>query len=262
MSSCKNCGAEVSRPFCSECGQKGQIKVVNFQYVLEEIVGGIFQVDYGFFYTVKELFARPGHSIRQYLQGKRIKHFKPISFAFLLSTIYTVAILFIDQDTLLGEGIGGFVQAITDAAGKRNDSISKAEMKLIPALLWFKDNYAYTTLFLVPLFTIGTYVSFLGKGYNYFEHLILNLYVEGQKMIVYLIFVPFLYAFNEDINDILQMSQFIIGFLMGVITFVQFFKNTRIVSSVSRWILSYVLFYFMFMILFPVVVLVVFAFFT
>jgi Protein of unknown function (DUF3667) len=45
-------------------------------------------LDKGILFTTKELFTRPGHSIREFLDGKRVRHFKPISMVIILAGIY------------------------------------------------------------------------------------------------------------------------------------------------------------------------------
>lgn len=85
-------------------------------------------------------------------------------------------------ETILEEAIRRFTQTIKDfLISQGQNQITSIELQMTEPILWFKDNYAYTTLFLVPLVSLAPYVAFLGKGYNYFEHLILNLYVENQK---------------------------------------------------------------------------------
>lgn len=100
---CKNCGAQLNGNFCSQCGQKAKIDTINLSYILSEVSDTFLQVNHGLFYTIKELFLRPGISIRDYLAGKRKSYFKPIAYVLLLSTIYALLASLISETTFLGE---------------------------------------------------------------------------------------------------------------------------------------------------------------
>ena len=76
---CKNCGNIVEGEYCNHCGQRSNVGRITLSSLLNELTESIFQIDRGFFYTLTQLFARPGKSIREYLNGKRRKHFKPIA---------------------------------------------------------------------------------------------------------------------------------------------------------------------------------------
>lgn len=257
---CKNCNTSVTGDFCHNCGQATRTKEVNFKYVLQEIPNSILQVDRGFLYTIKELFTRPGHSIREYLEGKRVKHFKPIAFVLLLSALYVFSSLIINQNTIMGEAISGFSQAFQDTIekGKASYLESEAMPTIISFMDWVKNNYAYATLLLLPFAALTTYVAFLGEGYNYFEHLIINLYIEGQKLIVYLFFIPILYLVkNETIEDYLEFGLVLIPILFAVWTFIQFFYKNNKIATCLRLILSYMIYYILFNVLMFLGVLVI-----
>ncbi|AWH73606.1 hypothetical protein DCS32_05395 [Dokdonia sp. Dokd-P16] len=246
---CKNCGTTLEGDFCSNCGQKSHTDRINGTYVLQEIPNSVLQVDRGFLYTIKQLFTRPGHTIREYIEGKRVNHFKPISFVLLLATIYVFSSLLLDKNTVMGEAISGFIQALKDVL--KNGNASHIEREASPAIISFleivKDNYAYATIILLPFTALTTYISFLGKGYNYFEHLIVNLFVEGQKLIIYLICTPLLLInSNEDMAYFLEGALFIIPLIFAGWTFVQFFKESKTITTILRLVLSYMLYYILF----------------
>jgi hypothetical protein len=88
---CKNCGHSFHGNFCPECGQDAHTAPVNLHFFLHDIPHSVLHIDKGFFYTFKELIVRPGHAIREYLAGKRVRHFRPLAYLILLSTISTVA---------------------------------------------------------------------------------------------------------------------------------------------------------------------------
>ncbi|MCK6693727.1 MAG: DUF3667 domain-containing protein, partial [Thermoanaerobaculia bacterium] len=63
-----------------ECGQKAKTKRITTKTVWEEVRKSVIHYDQGFSYTVLQLLRRPGHAIREYLEGKRVNHIKPVKF--------------------------------------------------------------------------------------------------------------------------------------------------------------------------------------
>ncbi len=89
---CQNCGKGFEGNYC---GQKAGGRRIEAKYVRNKIPNSIFQLDRGFLFTLKELFIRPGHSIRDFLAGKRKSHYKPFSvikrraFAYVIKPNYS-----------------------------------------------------------------------------------------------------------------------------------------------------------------------------
>lgn len=85
---CLNCNEELVGKYCSNCSQPASTHRFSLSHVFKhDFVHGIFHFDKGFFFTIKELFTRPGHSIREYVKGKRVKHFNYFATVLLLLTI-------------------------------------------------------------------------------------------------------------------------------------------------------------------------------
>lgn len=87
---CKNCGKEFSGNFCPHCGQSATIEKINLPNFIEEFSSTVFQVNRGLPFTIKELFVRPGHAIRDFIEGKRKKYFKPILLTLSYCQLYII----------------------------------------------------------------------------------------------------------------------------------------------------------------------------
>ncbi len=59
-------------------------------FLEHDLVHNVLHIDRGMIYTIKELFTRPGHSIREYAEGKRMKHFHFISFIIIILALSSV----------------------------------------------------------------------------------------------------------------------------------------------------------------------------
>lgn len=226
---CKNCGNNFEGNFCNLCGQNSKVERLNFSSIVNEISDSIFQVNRGFFFTFKELSVRPGHAIREFIEGHRKYYFKPLAYALTLSTVYFVLSSLSGLNTFLGEIISGFT-----GATKENgiDSFSNV-------LIWFADNYAYTILLLIPVFSISSYLAFLGKGYNYWENLVLNSYITGHQAIIYsislipsIIWPDFYYT---------EVFIFLFTIFYSFWTFRQFFRELKLMETILRIVFVYLL---------------------
>jgi hypothetical protein len=85
--SCLNCGAALSTPYCSQCGQKAATHRISLTYLLHEIPHAIFHVDRGLIPTLVGLFRRPGVVVAEYLDGKRARYFNPLTLLVLCSSL-------------------------------------------------------------------------------------------------------------------------------------------------------------------------------
>lgn len=194
---CKNCNHPVEGNYCSNCGQTAKTGRIDTHYLVHEFAHGVLHVDKGIFYTMKELFVRPGVTIRDYLDGKRIKHFKPFSYLFLLATIYGFLMLFLNislsYDEILFEGM---------------DDEFRHHQQYYSDLLstWMIKHYAMFNLALLPFIALGSFWIFRKSGYNYGENLILNAYVSGQQIIILLAILPAIYFIdNKNLTINIQM---------------------------------------------------------
>ncbi len=227
---CKNCDQLVEGNFCSNCGQNSKVGRFNFLTFIKEVSGSIFQLNRGILFTAKELFIRPGKTIREYLGGKRKRHFKPLAYTFTLSTILYFLSKYLGGETQISDFIEGF-------NGDENEFKNFPEF--LSQLDWLAKNYSYTILMLLPLNSLASYIAFKGFGYNYLEHLVLNAYITGQQAIIYLIVS--LLKLGDLNSEIMATLSFLSSITYTFIVFWQFFSTGKKFSRILRFILTYFL---------------------
>ena len=83
---CQNCNEIITGHFCSNCGQK-KYKRIDRKYILDEIQYTFLHTNKGFLYSVKNIIKNPGKTAREFIDGNRVNHYKPILLAFVLSGI-------------------------------------------------------------------------------------------------------------------------------------------------------------------------------
>ena len=231
---CKNCGSHLEGKYCNNCGQKSNTRRIDFRFILNEISDSIFQVEHGLFYTILEMIKRPGHSIREFLQGRRKKHIKPLSFVFLLSTIYILSSVLTRKHTLLGDIATGMAEGLT---------LQTSDSPIILDMLdWMVNNQAYAYMLILPLFSLASFLAFYKFKYNYLEHLVINCFISGQQMLIYFIF-SMAYFNLSSINSFLEILPVAIGLVYTSWAFHQLFNKQQLIVNLALVLLTYFYFF-------------------
>ena len=166
---CKNCDQTYSGHFCNNCGQPADTHKLNLHFIMHDIQHAFFHFDKGVLFTAKELFTRPGDSIREFIEGKRVKHFKPISLVIILATLYGV-LRHLFHFSVLDK------KAVSEIQGVEYESLNE----------WILHHYYWIILLSIPMFSIASYLVFRKQGYNFIEHFVLNAYMASQRLICYI----------------------------------------------------------------------------
>jgi len=227
---CKNCDHIFEGNFCSHCGQNSSVKRISLSNFLSEFSESVFQINRGFFFTIRELSVRPGYSLKEYLSGKRQQHYKPLAYVLIMSTFYFLISQCMSQDTMLGDMITSFVQGFND----QNTGIQ------LPIQTWLIKNYAYSTLLLLPIFSLASFLSFRKQKINLAEHLVINSYITGQQAIYYTIITIVLNFIESNILEL-----FLIALATSYTGWVysQLFKGETLAGNILRTILTYILYF-------------------
>lgn len=230
---CKNCGEKLTGNYCSNCGQKAKVDRINAKYIYSEIPETFFQIDRGFFFTIKELFLRPGNSIRGFLEGKRKDYIKPIAYVLVLSTLYALLANLVSDTTFLGEVVLGMVEGGTT---------KESEPILTAILQWIADHHAYSMVLFLPFFSLASLLAFKRFNYNFFEHFVINAYLCGQQAIIYSFFVIIQYIGNTE-NYYFPILPLVLSIGFAFWTFIQVFNSLGKISSILRTVITYFLYF-------------------
>ncbi|PKB15827.1 DUF3667 domain-containing protein [Flavobacterium sp. 5] len=240
---CKNCHQTYTGHYCNNCGQPAETHKINIHYLWHDIQHGLLHFDKGIAYTAKQLFTRPGHSIREFIEGKRVRHFKPISLVMVLATAYIALIHILDIEM--------FVK--TKEAVDTNPNINIEKLGD-----WLSSHFAWITLVFIPLHTIGTAICFRKQGYNFIEYLVLNTYKASQKLYISILLIPLFYYYSGT-TTILTITKIVmlIDFILYFWTNEQFFNQLSKTKTFFLTLLTHLIFWFIF---FTIIVIGVFSF--
>ena len=107
-------GAE--QKYCPACGQPTPAHRIDWHFLGHELEHSVLHMDRGILYSLKNLMLRPGHFIRDYIEGRRARHVKPLML--MLIMILAAALVFLARYFLEGDVVGSAV-AMGGAAGAR-----------------------------------------------------------------------------------------------------------------------------------------------
>ncbi len=167
---CKNCNKTTTKNFCANCGQRTDTHRYSFKHFIKHnLVHGIWHIDSGILFTIKELFTRPGHSIREFINGKRVRHFNVIT----LLIIIVGASHFIEKQSSFH-----FTGLTPNNAGFNSffDEFTTSFPKIAILLAIFS-------------YSFFSFLWFRKAKLNFSEHLILNAYKSVTETILSLIYV-------------------------------------------------------------------------
>jgi hypothetical protein len=162
---CKNCTFEFEGKYCPDCGQKAKTKRITTKSVLEEVRKSLIHYDQGFFFTVLQLLRRPGHTVREYLEGKRAMHVKPVKFLLWTTALNFLVFHLVGMDT-------DMINALSAQQGN-----TKVSMKFSQFIF---DHPAILLFLMIPNIALFSWLYFRRQAYNYAEHFVLNAYLMGM----------------------------------------------------------------------------------
>lgn len=230
---CRNCSQHLlmHQKFCHECGQRTDTHRINFHYFLHEVPHSIFHVDGGILFTLKELFTRPGHTIREYLEGKRQPHFKPVMLVLIMGSVCALIQYLVkdkkaapEKKIIQGDFSESKLSEYVDFEGL------VAYFKEI--LEWLNTHFAFTVLLMLPIAAFGFFLGFRKYRLNYPEWLVVFLFLAGQSLAVYVFFI-FINRFLGSYNALF----FMICWSLVTFSLTQLFndRGTKYVIMRSLW---------------------------
>lgn len=215
MNICKKCQTEFNGNFCPNCGFPFKLKPINGKYIFDE-TRSVFNLEKGILFTVKNLFLRPGPTVREFINEDRTKLVKPILFLIICSLVFTLTQQFL-----------GFKSEFADFQG---DSIFK---KLFD---WLSENYGYSNIIMAIPIALWTKIFFRKQGYNYYQIFTILSYYIGVSVLIQTIF--------GIINGVTSLKVVQIGFIIGSIYVAwaigQFFERSKRLNYLKGF-LSYFL---------------------
>jgi hypothetical protein len=180
-SGCLNCATPVAQMYCPNCGQKSTTHRYSIKHFIEhDFIHGVWHVDKGILFTVKELFTRPGHGVRDYIQGKRANYF----------SFVTLILLIITLSTLLAPYVHIKMTDLIPLKTRINMNSFEKFVSTYPKIV---------VILVIPFTSCISFLWFRKTRLNFSEHLVANSYKAAAELIIGLAF-SLLIVFYTDIK--------------------------------------------------------------
>ena len=166
-------------------------------HIWHDLTHAITHTDKGFFYTIKELFRRPGIVAREYLAGKRKKYFNPFSLLVIILGVYILANSIFkpfSQNVFSPESGGRPPWVKTESQRKKFEQIMERRHNMTE----FMNKRINIVLFISTPFIAFILWFFYRRRYNYAENLSTMAYVNSFiSLTTIFIFSPLLYFLRD-----------------------------------------------------------------
>lgn len=206
---CLNCHENINRNYCDYCGQKASTHRYSLKHFIEhDFIHGVWHVDKGILFTIKMLFTRPGHSVREYVEGKRVNYFNFVTLLVLIMAISA----FLEMHTTI----------------KFADLMPKASQASVSSFEKFAAKYPKLLLIIaIPLYSLFSWMWFRKSKLNFTEHMVMNAYRTSAEIILGLLFTA-LTIFYTNIPVLMMVYFFgvvVLTFGYNVWFYYQFFSK-------------------------------------
>ena len=179
---CLNCGHAVPDRFCGRCGQDAHhTHRLTMADMLHDIPHSIWHVDKGILYTLKTMIRRPGSTIRAYLAGQRVDHFRPLSLLLIVTSFYA----------LLSSVL--HIQMLPPKDPSIPDAVWQMQ-QISTAFLAKYMSWCYVAM--VPVWALFARVFLRRGGFNYAECLIIVAFITAISNFFSLFFLPVAYLYS------------------------------------------------------------------
>jgi hypothetical protein len=187
---------------------------------------------------VKKILKNPGKTAREFIDGNRVNHYKPILLIFVLSGLAT----------FLSYKVLNLKEVMTAYFSQQhiNSPVMSDVMSVISSY------NSILMLLLVPLFALTTKITFRKWGHNYFEHIVMNAYILSFYTLVSIILVyPVMYIFRHSPSSFVNITQLSVLIIPVILIwfFKAFYKDKslrsiilKVFGSLGLTILGYLLF--------------------
>ena len=213
----------------------------------------------GIFFTIKALFTRPGHMLREYILGRRANYFRPFPLLIILATLFGITAHLVEKKWELASGISmervepagqeegmeelledistGYSDAVRGSVGDTSQ-VSQTDSRTVRE--WFDESSLgwnvlkdvggwfwahqeiFSVLLLLPFFAFAMKRAFRHVGvtrYNYAECLYVSAYMFCQRFVVLLVLLPMDFVWKDSTWGWTSL----VFFALSVWTFKQFF---------------------------------------
>jgi hypothetical protein len=124
---CLDCGAPLAGKFCSECGQRAQLRSLSIPSLMHDAIHDLAHLDSRVWQTLRLLLLRPGYLTNEFLAGRRTRFLPPFRLYLVLSIVFFLMLSCnpAEETIILDDARSGGDRSAV-ATGERPDAFSQA----------------------------------------------------------------------------------------------------------------------------------------
>lgn len=206
---CIKCGHEFEGNYCPQCGQKVLKGRISVDHITEETFSTM-DIGRSFFKVLVILFSSPGASIRGHIQRTNVL-FSPFKLLLIIGAVSTFT-----TATLFDFSLEGYLKILDLPQQNEYGSYSG-------------KYFTFTNLVGIPLAALSSLIIFLKEGLNYFEHLVLNIYIACGQMLIIVLFGPLNWYLGQ--SNILIQTMFTLQVIYMVWVYLEFFNGMKVIIA-------------------------------
>ena len=165
---CKNCGNPFEGNYCNSCGQTAKTQRLNWHFIIDNIEHDVLHFDHGIIYTIRQIFIRPGETIKKFIAGQRKKYTHPLTYLVVISVVY-----YIFRSLLV----------------PHENAVDTSDVDKTIADFIYNYYSKIVMVIIIPLAALYTPIFYPGEPYNFVELFTFHCYIRGQFMIFELIVI-------------------------------------------------------------------------
>lgn len=225
INTCKNCGTKVKGNYCAICGQKTTVAKVTFKETFQDLLDAVFTIDAPFLTTLRMLVINPGMLFREYLNGKRKKYYKPVTFFILMTVLYLIIRGIINYDPF-----GSTILQVEDPS--KSQLLTKARDFMLLNI---------DKLLFVFVFSLSVFMKlFFYKKNSLAEFLAISFFLLG----IYTILTTLNMFYIQFINNSFQGISIVVMLLYFIYAMVSYFKVKKVQVVIKSAVAFFLAFFF------------------
>lgn len=219
---CLNCSHEITKNYCANCGQKADTHRITFKhFVAHDLLHGIWHIERGMLFTIKEALIRPGQAALDYISGKRIRYYN----------VFYLCLILIGLSALVMHSYAiGHVNANTKSSQEFFSFTSR--------------NIKFVILTVVPMMAINSRWLFKRLKLNLAEHFILGgMCLLGMLLLSLICIVLKVISLAGVATTLWQILQEVIAFCAFFFPVWTYYSATRKLYKIPGFVWRIVAFY-------------------
>jgi hypothetical protein len=186
---CLNCGQALAGNYCANCGQAAATRRFNTSNLLRQFLQSFTNLDRGFLHTAVALTTRPGAAMLEYVKGKRVGYYNPISYLLVFTTIWLLGLKLggLNLEKLMQQTQSSMQQEAPKESQKQSARVTATSIRINQ---FVAQNIDYVELLMIPIYASLFALLFRKSPRNYSEILVFQFFSRGHIQMFSLFIIP------------------------------------------------------------------------